>query len=269
MGQFHGPWRVLDVRRGIQQLEDALASGDGFLEDVVYLRQAVDGLVEGSDVGEKGDQRAQRQLAAHDHHRSYPQHDDRAQRGHEAHGREERGPVANAPHSFSIVVLAFGGEAFQFPLLLAEGLDDPDAREAVLQPGVDVAQPVAHTAVDGADAGVEAAQGHGEDGHRQQHGQRQSPVQQEEDDGRAEQPQEVHGRQGRAMGHEVLQGVDVVGHAGHQFAGGGALEEGEGQPLQVAVEAHPQVEDEALAQRVADVQVTGVGQLLQRVHADQ
>ncbi len=94
--QFHRVRRILDVGCLVQQLKDALAGSDGFLEDIVHLGQPVDGLVEGGDVGQKGHQRAQGRATVHDHHGPGAQHDDGAHEGHKAHGREKGGPVAHA-----------------------------------------------------------------------------------------------------------------------------------------------------------------------------
>ncbi len=70
------------------------------------------------------------------------------------------------------------------------------------------------------------------------------------------------------MGDEALQFVDVVGDAGHQFPGGGALEEREGQTLQIVVDAHAQIEEKALAQRVAQILVAELGQPQEGIDAD-
>jgi len=71
-------------------------------------------------------------------------------------------------------------EARQFRLLLPKRLDDADAGQVVLQPGVDVAQPVAHPAVDGARALVEPPQAEGHDRQRDQRSQSQSPVERQQ-----------------------------------------------------------------------------------------
>jgi hypothetical protein len=97
-------------------------------------------------------------LATDDHDGSNAEDDDRTQRGHKAHGWEKGSPVTDALHAGAIIVLAVGDKAFQFALFLAKSLYDLDAGQAVLESGVDVAQPGANAAVDGADVRVKVAQ---------------------------------------------------------------------------------------------------------------
>jgi len=266
--QGHGPRRILNLRQFIEQLEDAVGSRAGLLEDVVDIGQAAHGLVERDDVREERDECAKRELALHDHPCACAQHQHAAQRRQEAQPREKAGPGADGGDALGHVRAADVAEARQLRLFLAERLDDTDAGEVVLQARVDVAQPVAHPAVDGPRPAVEVTEADGDERHGQQRDQCQPPFERQQHDRRTDQPDGRDRGEDGPVRDELLQRVDIVADARHQLAGRGALEEGQRQPLQVVVDAYAQVVEEPLPDGVPQVLIAELRDRRQGIHDD-
>ena len=143
-----------------------------------------------------------------------------------------------------VVVL---GEAAGLQALAPEGLDDPDAGDALLQGRHGLADAVPHRQIGRVRLAAEPAGGdhQGRQGHQADQEQ-QRAVHDEHDDGDHEQ-QTVGDELDQAHLDEVLEGVDVGGHAGHQPPGLLPVEEGHGHALDVAEDADPQAPQELLA----------------------
>ena len=90
---------------------------------------------------------------------------------------------------------------------------------------------------------------HGDDQGRQEnvHEQSQPPVQQEQHDHDGADHEQVQQDSDHALGHDLLQGGDVVGQAGDQAPHRVAVEEGDGHALQVAEKLYAQVHHDPLA----------------------
>jgi hypothetical protein len=89
-----------------------------------------------------------------------------------------------------------------------------------------------------------------EDGQR---GERQFPVEGEENRGRTDQDERVLEEARDAVGYELVEGLDVVRQAADEDAGAVALVEAEREPLQVAEELVAQVGEDPLARPTREV----------------
>ena len=118
--------------------------------------------------------------------------------------------------------------------LARERLDDAHAGDVLGERRRDEAEPLADAAVGAVRAAAEPG---GHERHRDQHRQRRQrelPVEEEEDDGRADQEQRVLDQARDAVGDELVERLDVVRDPADHDAGAVALVEAEREPLQVA-----------------------------------
>ena len=133
------------------------------------------------------------------------------------------------------------------PALLAERLHDPDALEALLQRREVLADRLAHLEVGDVRAPPEPA---GRDHHRRddhEHAEAELPAQREDHDHRADEDQEVLDEHHEPGADELLQRVDVGGHARHEPAGLLPVEEVERERRDVAEHLLAQRAEEPLA----------------------
>ena len=131
--------------------------------------------------------------------------------------------------------------------LAAEQLHGRHAGDVLLQERVDPRDPAADHAVGLADVPPEPLRDQRD---QRQHGerhQRQPPVHPQHHGHDADEREDVAEDRHDARGEEVVQDVDVRGDARHQPADRIAIVVADVEPLQVAVDRHPQVEHDPLA----------------------
>ena len=129
----------------------------------------------------------------------------------------------------------------------AEQLHRRHAGDVLLQERVDARDPRPHGAIGLAHVRAEPLGDHGDQRQHEEAGQRQAPVHAEHHDHDPGQREDVAEDGDDAGREQLVEHVDVAGHARHQPADGVAIVEPQVQPLQVRVQLHPQVVHDALA----------------------
>ena len=132
----------------------------------------------------------------------------------------------------------------------AEQLHRRHAGDVFLQERVDARDPRADRAVGLAHVRAKPLRDHGNQRQHEEAGQREAPVHPEHHDHDAGQREDVAEDGDDAGREQLVEHVDVAGHARHQPADGVAVVEPQVQPLQVRVQLHPQVVHDALARQL-------------------
>ena len=181
----HGMRGAHDLRRGIHELEDALAGGHGGLQDVVLVAQILNGPPEAQRElrehdehadGDRGRQVQHAEAAAPDHQRNGDRREKIDRRVVERVGEDR---VLEGDH----VLPVDGFEVLVGALFAVEELHHAHARDVFLGKAVDARDGGADAAVALADVVAEDAR---DDENQRQHGegeQRQPPTDGEHDDG--------------------------------------------------------------------------------------
>ena len=176
--------------------------------------------------------------------------------GDRRHELDER-EVHAALHDGAVVDVAVPGvghrEAVVVALLAAEGLEHAHPRDGLLQVRAHVADLVADLGVGARRPGAEPERRDDHERHDAQGRESQAPVEDDEEDDRADEGERV-GDQGRdAVGDELVQRVDVVGQPADDPARLLPAEEVEAQLLQVREQLAAQVVDDVLADPAGEV----------------
>ena len=232
--------RMVGLR--VEQLEDALGRRHGALQDVVLLAEVLNRPEESQAVLQERHQHAERQSAAFDAQAAVREDGRQRQHGDEFHHRVEPA-IGGDGVLVGVHVIAIDAVEFHRAAALAiEELQHDDPGDVLLQVGVD--------AGDGhADAAIALLHGAAEDqrrnddqrhGRHQDAGERRAHAVHDGDDEAEHRQVAKDGHQ--AGGEEVVEHVDVGGHARYQAADGIAIVEGEVEALQVLHELLAEVE---------------------------
>ena len=256
--QRDGAGRVDQLGLLVEQREDLVQSRHPGLVGGVELGELLDGVEEVVERGDEGEHHAGRRVAVDRLDAADEQDLHRDQRRQQLDAREvgrvelDRRPVGSAV----LVVECF--ELGDVAPLLAEGADDPDARQRLLQVAGDgrdllPRQPVGVGGGDAEGQRAEAEDGQGDEGQ-----QGQVEVQDEQDDHDPQQGQARLDERGQAVLDELVERLDVVGHPADEHAGAIARVEAHRQRLQVGEQLEPQVLERALTHPADEVGL-GVG----------
>ena len=115
-------------------------------------------------------------------------------------------------------------EALRFPLLLAEQLDDPHSGQALLQEGVDARDPDADLPIRLPYAFAKQAGHHYHERNHRERPQRQAPIHYQHRHTYRDQREEIAESGHHARGEQLVQCLDVGGHARDQPADWIAIE---------------------------------------------
>ena len=258
-GQGRGPGGVFNLRLPVHEAEDPHRRGQAFLDDVLDGAQALDGLVEHEEGGQKGEKGPGGGGAPDDGIAAVKNNPGHSQGAQELHHRRGELPGGVQLHADAEVVPVGPGEA---PLLVGfpgEGLDDALADEGLLEHGVEVG--VGHLGRLGDAADAFAQMNDDEDRQREDHHghEGQAPLPVKNHRGEADDGEGIFEEAGHHPGHRVLEEIDVVSEAAHEHPGGLAVKKGQGLALQRGEELIPQAGDGGVAD-VAHLVVVGVGQ---------
>ena len=254
---------VGDRRRRVEQREDALGRRHRRLQDVELLGQVADGSEEALRVEHERHQRAELEAALQRPRPAEP--DD----GGDGEGPEDLdgGIEHRVEEDRCEVGVAAPPVDRVEPLVLArlapEELHRRHPRDVLLQERVDARDPAPHLAVRLPGVVPEPLRHRRDEGQHGEGDDGEAPVHDEEHDGDAGQHEDVPEHRHHPRREQLVEGVDVGGHAGHQAADRVAVEERHVEALQVRVDLRPQVEDDALArhlQRVGLHRLQHVGQ---------
>ena len=227
---------VADGGRRIENVEHPLPARHAALQHVRHPAKRNHRPREHGEIGEEGDELAQRDALRDDGTAAEPQHQHRTQPEEERHGREED-PLQRDELPVAAHVLEVGlPEAFEFRALLAVGTHHAHARQRLLSNGahlgelrLDALEPL----VDGA---AEVVHRDRDERQRDERQQRQPHVDGEHHRQRRDEGQQrIGGVHDRWPDHHP-HGVEVVGGARHQVAGAVRLVVRQWQRLQMREE---------------------------------
>src|SRR5207253_4044231 len=264
-GRF-GMRRVNDLRRRVQQLEDALRRGHGRLQDVVLFAEVLNGAEEALGVLHEGHQHAQSDGVAQ--HRAATKPDDR---GNGAGGKNFHHRVVDGVrHDGVFERVHVGGvdffELFVSALLAIEKLQDHDAADMLLQICVDAGYSHANAAVTIAYGAAEEGRSYEDQRQGSEGDERQPPLHPQHDDDDAGQYENVFDDRDHAGGEQLVERVHVGGDASDQAAYRIAVEESDVHLLQMAEDLAAQVEHHLLA---GPLHVIGLGEFQEETEAQQ
>ena len=144
------------------------------------------------------------------------------------------------------LLLVHRGESARRRRLLGERLHDAHARQAFLQRGERVADPVAQHEIGPVRLASEPHRRLHDEWGDHERDQGELPAQRHHHDQRTGEDQGVDDEHRQALAHQLLQRLDVGGHAGHEHAGAVAVEELHRQLLGVAEDLVAQIAQEPL-----------------------
>ena len=146
-------------------------------------------------------------------------------------------------------------EVLRRAVLAHERLHHAHAGDVLGERRRDEAEPLSHRGVRARRA---LAEEHGPDAHERDHrerGEREPPVEDEQEDRRAAERERALGEGRDAVRDELVDRLDIVRHPADQDAGPVALVEAERKPLQVAEQLLPQVGEDPLADPAGHVRL--------------
>src|SRR3972149_5510830 len=238
---------VYDFRLRVQHFEDALAAGHRPLELGVLEDEVADRVEEALDVEGEGDDDADAQGAVQHPHAAEDDDEGGGGGDQQLHQGHDGGGPPPGLHVGAPVVGVHLVEAADVLFFPREALDDADAGDVLLQVGVDDRYRLADADEGAAGAGLPDR--HGDDEQRYDgegdEGQLHVLVEQEEDD-EAEAGEVGQDRQ-ETGGEELLEDGDVVLDAGHDAADLRAVQEAEGELLDVIEHSGAEGEQHAVA----------------------
>ncbi len=246
------------------QLGDPADRDPGLLPRVEDLGELLDRREEHVDVEDEGDQRAAGQVPVDDQPGPHAEDDRVRHGGEELHEREVRRHQPLGRHPGVQVVAAQPVEVPHRRTLVDERLRLPDAREALLEVGVDDRDPLAGDVVEPGRTAPEQPGCGGQRHHDGQGAQAELEVEDQQGDTDADERHERDQRQQQAVLDQRLELVDVGRHPGHDPAGHLALVVVQREPLHLGPDPDPQREHDPLGraaghERLADL-VHQVGQ---------
>ena len=162
------------------------------------------------------------------------------------HRRAEEGAGLGGRHPGAVVVVIHAPEEADVVALLAEGLGDADALNALVEVGVDVGQFDPDHLPGLADPAPQPGRQHDQRRQHHQRRRRQTRVQVEHHRHDPHQHEQVADGVDEAVLQQVLQGVDVVGQADEDLAHRPAVVKVETQPLDVGEQLPPHVVEHLL-----------------------
>ena len=217
----------------VEQLEDALGSGHGGLQDVEFFAEVLDGAEKARGVHREGGQYAEAQAAGEDAIAAGPvDQGDRDDAEKFDGGIEQRKGQDGVVPGLHVVAIAFGKFDARFSLAI-EQLHYAHAGNVFLEERVDARDRGANAAVGVAHELAEEIGDHEDEGQHGEGIEREAMVDGKEPRGHDGEEEEIVDHGDDAGGEEIVQGVDVGGDAGDQAADGVAVEVAHGQALDV------------------------------------
>ena len=224
-------------------------------ERVVELGELLDRIEEVLHVEHEGKERSQRDVTVEVQVAAVAENDGERDRREQVDKREVEPVQDDGLHVRISVALRDDLEVARVRLLAREGLHDAHARDVLGERRSHEPQAFAHRAIGARRANAEDD---GRDAHQRDHGegrQGEPPVEDEEQDRRADQRQAVLDEARDAVGDELVDRLDVVRQAADDHAGARALVEAERKPLQMAKEADAQVGQDAFADPAGEIRL--------------
>ena len=244
------PWwdgRAHNLRRRVQQFENALAGRHGGLQDVVLVAQVLDGPPEALRVLDEHGQHADGDRSAEHAEAAAPDHQRDGDGGEHFNGGVVEGVGEDGVFKGDHVLAVDGFKVLVGALFAVEELHHAHAGDVFLGEAVDAGNGGADAAIAFAHAVAEEAR---DDEDQRQHGEgheRQPPFDGEHHDGHDGEVEEVVDDGEHAGGEHFVDGVHVRGQAGYQAAHGMGVKKADVHALHVTEDVAAQVEHQLLA----------------------
>ena len=267
--QVHRVRSVEHVRVGVDHRVDLLHRGHRRLEGVVELAELLQRVEEAVQVRDERHKHTDLKRVAADQRAAVPEDDDDGDCGDELHEREVQAALYDGAH-VDVAVSGVGHlEPLVVALLAAEGLEHANPGDGLLQVRAHVADLVADLGVGARRPRAEQQGRRDEEWHDGKRGERETPIEDEQEHDGADEGERVGDQGGDAVGDELVQRVDVVGQPADDPAGLLAAEEVEAQFLQVGEELAPQVVDHVFADPAREVRLQVAGAEVDERDADE
>ena len=241
------------LARLVEQEEDTFGGRHRRLEHVVALRQIEHGLEQHPHVLQERDERAERQPAAERAQPAVPQDERDGERTQEAHERPEDGERHDLAEVGVVLGLVDLEEAVVRRLLLHEHLDDADARDRLLDVGVQPGDLPANLAECGANAVPELPRAEDDDREQRKYDESQPPVEAQHHDDDAENEESVAEQAYEHRGEELVDRGDVVRRARDEASDRSPIEERDREAEDVREDLAAHVVHDALARVLEQV----------------
>ncbi len=246
---------------GVEQGAQLVHRGLALLVGVVLLDQELDGLEEPVQVQEEGDQGTEGEVVVGHHGAADGQHDGLAEDAQHLGARSVDGVDVGRVVVGVPVVADHVAVVDHVVALAVVGGHDADAVEALGQVGQHVGDPVADPVVAALGGPLEPDRGADQRRDDQHHGDEgQQHVGGEQDDGDDHHGQRLDGQLGEAVLQELLEVLDVAGHAAHDHAGLLLGEEAEREALEVGEDLDPEVVHDPGGQPAGHLHLEPLGQ---------
>jgi len=235
-----------DGRFHVEKFEDPVRAGQGLLERRVAAGEVLDGLIEGQGAPDESEERSGGPLSGHDVFSAQPQDGGHADGSEEFHhgagGRFHLGQLQADVEESAVLFL----EPVDLVLLLLEGLDHGDARDALLDHHIEVGHlllPFPSRPPQFLPEPGDEPSGDGEDDHGEQ---RELPVEVEQESRQEQDRQTVPHDHHGDLGQGVLEELGVVGQPRDESGRIGVREKIHGQRVDVAEDLIPDLLDDGL-----------------------
>ncbi len=248
-----------DVVLGVHEDEDFFAGAEGLLEAVVEEGEFADGIVEGEDGDEEGDEGGLGHLVGFDLLTAEGEQGGDADGADGVHERGADGLDADGAEVGAEEAFGGAAEALDLPALHAEGFDDAVAGDGFVEDVLDLGELVLPLARGAADAAADFAGGEQDDGDEEEDDPGEPAAVDDDDAGEEEEGEDLLERVAEDAGHGGLDALDVVDEGGEEGAGGVLLEERHGAAHDGVVEVVAEVGDHAEAGVVDEVGAGVVG----------
>ena len=239
---------ILDAGAEVLIIEELFGGGRGLRQHIDEVAKHPHGAGDHPDVAGERNQRAQRQRPADDHRAADAQQQRRAEAAQKVQHRHIVRPDVGRAQQQGELLAVLDGEGFFFVLLLRKRLDHAHAGDIFLRLGrkhrvllTDVLERLV-------DLFAEADGDKSHDGRDAHHDQCQLPVDEKQEDQRAEKPDRVFADLHDAAGQQVAQAFNIARHAGHDLANVVGVVKVVAHLAQVPVKPRAQIKAEVLRQ---------------------
>ena len=237
---------------GIEDFEDAFTGGAACLDELIEGVEFGDGIVEGADEPEDGDEIADGHLLMENGLAAEADDEDGAASAEEAHGGIVECPDFHDAEGGLAELMADGVEAGVFLVFADVGFDLANAREIIVEESVHRGGGFALESVAGGSGeGVEEGAG-GEEGDGGEGEPSEVNIVRKEHGGDDDDLEEGDDPAFDAVDQNPFYGSDILEEAGHDIAGGAIIEPGEGELLDVGVEVATEVKNDLLFEGIIE-----------------
>ena len=252
-GQRNSAFLVMNRLFHVDHIKDAIGRRHRTLHGAVDAADALDWVREVHGIGQKGYERARRNLALHDLVTADPQDDCDGDRREELNGRRQQARQLHVLHLGLEIQLVLSAETLDLVALAHEGLDDAHRRDAFLQQRVDVGKPFLNDRARLLELSSKDLHRLSDERHGDERDQRELPVEIEHEHDGTDEDRGLRHEFDELVDERVLQRLHVVRHVAHDLPCLMAVEVGERHALELLEERLADVDDDTLSDKGNEV----------------